>query len=80
MSRYTKQKDHLTLNYGHDHALGYWYDIQDNSQLDDEGNPKLVDEQCSFINRMNRGFFLEILEKFDANKDHRMKVALDLTF
>ena len=80
MSRYKTQKDHLILNYGYDHALGYWYDIQDTSQPDEEGNPKLIDEQCSFINRMNRGYFLEILEKFETNKDHRMKVALDLTF
>ena len=48
MSRYKTQKDHLILNYGYDHALGYWYDIQDTSQLDEEGNPKLIDEQCSF--------------------------------
>lgn len=80
MSRYTKQKNNLTLNYGFDHALGYWYDIIDQSQTDEQGNPKLLEEKSTNIDGLKRGNFLEILINFDADKAHQFQVALDLTF
>jgi hypothetical protein len=80
MSRYTKTKDNLRLNYGFDHALGYWYDIIDTSIKDDEGNHPMIDEKSSFINKMNRGNFIEVLENFNVSEDQKMRIALDLPF
>jgi hypothetical protein len=80
MSRYTKIKDNLHLNYGFDHALGYWYDITDTSIEDVNGNHPVIEEKCSFIDKMNRGNFIEVLENFNIPEDQKMLIALDLPF
>ena len=80
MSRYTIKKEDIRLNYGWDHALGYWYDLIDESILDDEDNPKLLEEKSSFIDRFNRGDFITVLEKYKVSVDHIKLIALDLPF
>ena len=80
MSRYTETKENLRLNYGFDHALGYWYDITDTSIEDVNGNHPVIEEKCSFIDKMNRGDFIEVLEKFNISEDQKMLIALDLPF
>tara|TARA_B110000503_G_C7158113_1_gene418285 strand:+ start:1556 stop:1798 length:243 start_codon:yes stop_codon:yes gene_type:complete len=80
MSRYSKTNNNITLNYGWDHALGYWYDLIDESILDDEDNPKLLEEKSSFIDRLNRGDFLTLLDKWQVPDNHRLLAAMDLPF
>jgi hypothetical protein len=77
MSRYRKEKGNLTLSYGFDHALGYWYDITDS--LLEEDDPKfLLEEKSSTLNKMKRSEFIQILREFNVNEDHIMGVAGDL--
>ena len=78
MSRHTKKKENIRLNYGWDHALGYWYDLIDESILDEEENPKVIEQKSSFLNRLNRGDFLTILDQFKVPKRHMLLVAGDL--
>ena len=79
MSRYILKKDNLQLTYGYDHALGYFYDITDESQPEDSGK-YLIEEKSSMLNKMNRGQFAEILERWGAKESHIMSVALDQPF
>jgi hypothetical protein len=76
MSRYSKKlQENKVLNYGWDHALGYWYDIIDHS----EKEPKLVEEKCSRFGS-SRGEIAETLIFYDVNEKHLQAIALDLTF
>ena len=79
MSRYTIHKENKKLTYGFDHALGYFYDITDESKPDD--SPEyLIEEKSSMLQRMNRGQFAEVLKEWGAREDHMMSVALDQPF
>jgi hypothetical protein len=79
MSRYIIKKDNKQLAYGFDHALGYFYDIIDLSEPED--SPKhLIEEKCSFLNRLNRGDFANILKEWKAKETHIMALALDQPF
>ena len=61
MSRYSITKGNKQLVYGHDHALGYFYDITDLSE--DEDSPKhLIEEKSYFINGLSRNQFANILK------------------
>jgi len=80
MSRYRSTNKTKEIVYGWDHALGYFYDTFDLTAQESDGTPLHLDEGSSFINRMNRGQFLEILEEFDIPQKHRMAIAADLPF
>ncbi len=54
MSRYTTKKKDIRFNYGWDHALGYWYDLIDESIIDDNGEPKRREERAAGSNRLNK--------------------------
>jgi len=80
MSRYTTKKKDIRFNYGWDHALGYWYDLIDESIIDDNGEPKLLEQKSSFINKLNRGDFLTKLDEYSVPDNHRLLAAMDLPF
>ena len=77
MSRYRKEKGSLSLRYGFDHALGYWYDITD-STLEEDDPKFLIEEKSSTLDKMKRSEFISVLREFDADADHIMGVAGDL--
>jgi hypothetical protein len=79
MSRYTIQKENKKLVYGFDHALGYFYDITNTDEPEDSSK-HLVEEKSSFINKMSRNDFAEILITWGANKQHLTALALDQPF
>lgn len=79
MSRYTIKKENKNLTYGFDHALGYFYDIT-NSNEPEDSKDHLIEEKSSFLNRMSRNHFGEVLKEWGAKEAHLMAVALDQPF
>jgi len=84
MSRYSKiikgDKDQdLKISYGWDHALGYWYDIWDETAGDEDWQ-KMVKEESSVLSGLRKGDFFEFLLKIKAPKKHCENVAVDLPF
>lgn len=79
MSRYSITKENKQLVYGHDHALGYFYDITDLSE--EEDSPKyLIEEKSYFINGLTRNQFANVLAEWGAKETHMMALALDQPF
>ena len=77
MSRYTKTATDKTLIYGHDHALGYFYEEWLNYGGEEEA---LLRESSVFLNRLSRTEFLEKLHQYRVREDHILLVAGDLPF
>jgi len=90
MSRYIKQLEgNKELAYGFDHAVGYFYDIFDNSpEIDNEYEAHIEGADTLFGYQkgpntgkpFNRGQMAEILEQHKVDINHINAVALDLTF
>ena len=89
MSRYIKKLEgNKELAYGHDHAVGYFYDIFDNSPNVDEEDSHVEGADCLFGyskgpkvgKKFNRGEMAEVLIEHEADINHINAVALDLTF
>ena len=91
MSRYTKELDgNRTLAYGYDHAVGYFYDIFDNSpeiDTDVEGHLEGGDSLFGCTKNSSptgqpfgNGKMLEVLTNHGVDEDHIQAVALDLPF
>lgn len=81
MSRYSKQVEDgkYTVAYGFDHALGYFFQVFDNT-IEDEDPVGLVIDECSFMTKMSNGKMIELMQKYEVNQDHIDRVVLDLTF
>lgn len=79
MSRYVIKNGPLELAYGHDHALGYFYDIVNHEHSDDSPDHE-VESKCSFMGNLNRGEFARVLENWGARETHLMAIALDQPF
>jgi hypothetical protein len=75
---YNSEKN-LQLNYGWDHALGYFYDIVDMTQ-DEDSEKFILEEKSSAMDDMSRKEFHQILEEWDAPREHVLAVALDQKF
>lgn len=82
MSRYNSRmhgiaEDNLyvDLNWGFDHVLGYWYDIIETRN--DEEN--VVEEWNSRMGG-SRSKMLEFLIKYNLPEEHRSMVGLDMQF
>lgn len=90
MSRYIKKLEgNKELAYGHDHAVGYFYDIFDNSPEIDNEHEAHVEGADSLFGYskgpnagkpFNRGQMAEVLIENKADINHINAVALDLTF
>lgn len=79
MSRYLIKKDNKQLAYGHDHALGYFYDIVDLNEPEDSAK-HLIAEKSSFLNGLSRNDFAIVLTEWGARETHLMALALDQPF
>lgn len=79
MSRYIIKKDNKELTYGFDHALGYFYDIT-NTEEPEDSSKHLIETRSTFLDRLKKGDFVEVLEQWGANKSHLKKASLDLPF
>ena len=74
MSRYIKHtKTNKILAYGFDHALGYWYDVQDPS------TNKFEVEKGTYLGN-SKSEMLEDLKRYEINDTHLNAIALDLEF
>ncbi len=79
MSRYTITKDNKQLTYGHDHALGYFYDITNLNEPEDSRN-YLIEEKSYFLHGLTRNEFATVLKEWGARETHMMALALDQPF
>jgi len=78
MSRYTVDLgDNKEFVYGYDHALGYFYELWDNSRDEDLGP---LEEKCVIFDRLTRNEMIEKMEKYGSNKEHIQTVSLELPF
>lgn len=58
MSRYScvlSSSPKITLNFGSDHALGYFYDIYN------EDDEETIEEKCTLFNKLTSKQLLEVL-------------------
>jgi hypothetical protein len=81
MSRYFKQieEKNLSVAYGFDRAMGYFFQVFDENKLDDDEERLIIDED-SLLTGMSNGRMLELMVEYDVNEDHRLAVTLDLPF
>lgn len=83
MSRYNSRMHgvkgdnvYVDLNWGFDHALGYWYDIIETR----DGEQTVMDEWSTTIDGGSRSKMLEFLIKYNLPEEHRSMVGLDMQF
>jgi hypothetical protein len=80
MSRYVVDLgENKEFVYGFDHALGYFYELWDNS-LGEEDYEKLVEDKSYFFIKLSKGDMFETMKKYHARKEHLERVAMDLPF
>lgn len=78
MSRYHKKNGNTVLVYGHDHVLGYWYEVWDYD----------IDEQDGLLEEGDQGPFslktrneiIEVLERYDADSGHVHSIVFNVPF
>ena len=89
MSRYTKKlQENKEIAYGYDHAVGYFYDIFDNTPGLDDENSHLEGADSLFGyskgpkigKKFTKAEMAEVLTVHEVNTNHIQSVALDLTF
>lgn len=80
MSRYLVElEENKEFVYGWDHALGYFYELWDNS-LGEEDYERIVEDRSYFLNKLSKGDMLEVMEKYKAKEDHIVRMSMDLPF
>lgn len=67
-------KHNLTLDYGLDHALGWFYTIFDSDKDDEE----VIEEKDTTFDNLSKGQLAEKMIEFNAPKEHIRRVLLDL--
>lgn len=81
MSRYVVDLgENKEFVYGWDHALGYFYELWDNSLEGDEDELRIIKDESYFLTKLSKGDMVEAMEKYKADKSHITKMALDLPF
>lgn len=79
MSRHIKLiDDNKSIAYGHDHATGYFFqlfDAEDNNEED-----QLIIDECSAFTRMSNARMIELMKEHDVPQEHIDRVVLDLPF
>ena len=80
MSRYVVDLgENKEFVYGWDHALGYFYELWDNS-LGEEDYEKIVEDKSYFLTKLSKDDMLEAMSKYKADKFHIIKMAFDTPF
>lgn len=76
MSRYScvlSSNPTVTLNFGHDHALGYFYDIYN------EDEEEIIEEKCTMFNKLTSKQLFEVLKsKFNASQYERFLQKMEM--
>jgi hypothetical protein len=81
MSRYVVDLgENKEFVYGWDHALGYFYELWDNSLEGDEDELRIIKDESYFLTKLSKGDMVEAMEKYKADKSHITKMSLDLPF
>jgi hypothetical protein len=89
MSRYTKKlQENKEIAYGYDRAMGYFYDIFDNTPGIDDENSHLEGADSLFGyskgpkigKKFSNAEMGEVLTKHKVNTNHIQAVALDIKF
>jgi len=80
MSRYVIQLEgNREFVYGHDHALGYFYELWDNN-LSDEDHECIVENKSYLFSKLSSGEMIEKMSMYNAKKEHIFLMAMDLEF
>ena len=80
MSRYVVDLgENKEFVYGWDHALGYFYELWDNS-LGEEDHERIIEDKSYFLNKLSKDEMLEAMSKYKADEFHIMKMVLDTPF
>lgn len=75
MSRYVKVlSDTVTVAYGIDHALGYFFQV-----YDPETDVSVIDE-CTAFTSLSKGRMVELMTEYGASTEHIQLVAFDMPF
>ena len=65
-----------TVTYGFDNAKGYFFHVWEGETKD--GEEVLAIGECSMLTGMSNGRMLELMEKYEVDKENIEKVALDM--
>ena len=80
MSRYVVDLgENKEFVYGFDHALGYFYELWDNS-LGDEDYERIIVDKSYFMNKLSKSEMMEMMRKYNARSIHLERMAMDLPF
>ena len=78
MSRYSKTLDNgKEIAYGWDHVTGYFFQVFDVLDDNDEDEHLLINE-CSTFTKMSNGKMLELMSVYNLPESHIERVAMDL--
>ena len=84
MSRYNKtlkrednQLFDVHVAYGHDKITGYFFQVFDENTGEEE-EEFLTTDECSTFTKMSKSRMVELMEKYDVDKEHIYYVAMDL--
>lgn len=77
MSRHVINKDDgKEIAYGHDHAIGYFFQVFDG--VNEDGEDNLDVDEDSMLTKMSNGRMVELMEKYNVPGEHVALVVLDL--
>ena len=77
MARYSKKLDNgKTVAYGYDHVTGYFLQVFDVVDKDEEDY--LLLDECSTFTKMSNGKMIELMDVYKLPESHIEDVAMDL--
>jgi hypothetical protein len=80
MSRYVIELEgNREFVYGFDHTLRYFYQLWDNN-LGDEDEECLIADKSYLFDKLSKDEMVEMMSKYNANKEHIFLIAMDLPF
>lgn len=80
MSRYVIELEgNREFVYGYDHTLLYFYQLWDNN-LGEEDSECLIEDKSYLFDKLSKDRMMEMMLKYNANKQHIFSVAMDLPF
>jgi hypothetical protein len=84
MSRYSKiikgdAGQEITVSWGSDHALGYWYDVWDETAGDEDWQ-KMIKEESTALTGLKPDAFVDFLNDIGAPGEHKFMVEIRRIF
>jgi hypothetical protein len=77
LARYSKKLDNgKTVAYGYDHVTGYFLQVFDVVDKDEEDY--LLLDECSTFTKMSNGKMIELMDVYKLPESHIEDVAMDL--